>query len=68
MNREYLSILLKSTFSLFKTISKVKELFIIENGYHEIYNDCEREEYFNKILEWCQKTKTIGKTDKRIFI
>jgi len=46
---------------------KVKEFYSIKNGYHEIYIDFEKEEFRNKILHWINKTKSQGKTDKRIF-
>jgi alpha-beta hydrolase superfamily lysophospholipase len=44
---------------------KVKEHYVINNGYHEIYIDYEKEEFRNKILSWINKTKNLGKTDRR---
>lgn len=37
----------------------------MENGYHEIYRDYEKEEFFNKVLEFIQSRYNVGKTDKR---
>lgn len=45
--------------------SKVKELYVVKNGYHEMYLDKEREEFFEKILIWITENKSIGKTDRR---
>jgi hypothetical protein len=45
-------------------ISKVKELYVFNEGLHEIYIDFEKEEFFNKVLSWIVKTKGYGKTDK----
>lgn len=44
---------------------KVKELYAIKEGLHEIYIDHEKEEFRNKIFNWIVKTKNLGKTDKR---
>ena len=44
---------------------KVKELYPIKEGLHEIYIDHEKEEFMNKVLSWILKTKNLGKTDKR---
>jgi hypothetical protein len=30
-----------------------------------MYIDFEKEEFMNKILSWINKTKSLGKTDKR---
>ena len=32
---------------------------------NEIYIDYEKEEFRNKILSWINKTKNLGKTDRR---
>lgn len=44
---------------------KVKELYVVKEGYHEMYIDFEKEEYMNKVFSWINKTKNFGKTDKR---
>jgi len=44
---------------------KVKELYTIKEGFHEIYIDYEKDEFMNKILAWITKTKNLGRTDKR---
>jgi esterase/lipase len=44
---------------------KIKELFIIKDGYHEIYHDFEKEIFMQKVLSWITKTINFGKTDKR---
>ncbi len=47
--------------------TKVKEYYLIKNGYHEMYIDYEKEEFRNKILSWINKTKNLGKTDRRKY-
>ena len=44
---------------------KIKELYTIKDGYHEIYIDHEKDEFMNKVLSWIIKTRSYGKTDKR---
>lgn len=41
-------------------------MYIFPEGMHEVYIDYEKEEYREKILSWIVKTKSFGKTDKRI--
>lgn len=53
-------------YKYFDSFSKVKQLHIINDGYHEMYIDFEKEEFFNKTLSWIIETKNYGKTDKRI--
>ena len=43
-------------------------MYAVNNGYHEMYLDKEREEYFSKIFNWVCETKDIGKTDRRNLI
>ena len=38
---------------------------MINNGLHEMYNDCERGDFFTKIVSWINETRHIGKTDRR---
>ena len=40
---------------------------IIQNAYHELYSDLEKDEFYMKSLEWINKHRNIGKTDKRKF-
>lgn len=35
--------------------SKDKSLYIVPNGYHELHNDLEKEEYFRTLLNWVEK-------------
>jgi alpha-beta hydrolase superfamily lysophospholipase len=37
----------------------------VKDGYHEIFNDKERDEYINKIFSWINKNRDAGKTDRR---
>ncbi len=53
--------------SFIKFRSKTKELYIINNGYHEMYIDIERNEFFSKMYQWIIDTKHIGKTDRRMI-
>lgn len=46
---------------------KIKELYLIKDGLHEMYLDYEKGEFRNKVLTWINKTKNFGKTDKRKF-
>lgn len=45
-------------------------MVVFDNGYHEVYADIEREEFFKSVLKWVKETKSSGKTDyrKRLFI
>lgn len=45
--------------------SKVKDLVIFENGYHELYKDTNKMLYFEKAYQFIMKNKNSGKTDKR---
>lgn len=48
-----------------KLNSKNKEIYIIEDGYHELYKDTCKQDFFNKVYQWINKNKNSGKTDKR---
>jgi len=49
------------------TNSKNKEIYIVKNGFHEMFNDVERDEYINKIFTWISKNRDAGKTDRRMI-
>jgi hypothetical protein len=46
----------------------VKELYVIENGLHEIYIDYEKDKFFQKVLSWILNTRNFGKSNLRIIL
>lgn len=45
--------------------SKEKDILIFSNGYHELYKDTCKNQFFEKCYSWITKTISKGKTDKR---